>query len=189
MKKPLPRAPARLQRMLLRLQKNDFQLSYKYGSKMALTDAQSTASLKDADPERSDEELTAQIHMVYSNNEITGANLEEIRISTADVPALSELGAKIQNGWPSRRDEINGEFKQYLLYEDKLSIINGAIFKSDRVVIPKKLRSEMLQQLRISHMGIEKTKLRARESMFSPGVNREIEDMVVAQVVQHLHQK
>ena len=47
----------------------------------------------------------------------------------------------------------------------------------------------MLQQLRISHMGIEKTKLRARESMFSPGVNREIEDMVVAQVVQHLHQK
>ena len=27
-------------------------------------------------------------------------------------------------------------------------------------------------------MGIEKTKLRARKSMFWPGVNREIEDMV-----------
>ena len=76
-----------------------------------------------------------------------------------------------------------------MLHGDELSIINSAIFKGDRVVIPKKLRSEMLQQLHISHMGIEKTKLRARESVFWPGVNREIEDMVVAQVVQHLHQK
>ena len=54
----------------------------------------------------------------------------------------------------------------------ELLIINGVIFKSDRVVISKKLKSEMLKQLHIPHMGIEKTKLRARESMFWPGVNR-----------------
>ena len=59
MKEPL----ARLQRMLLCLQKYDFQLSYKSGSNMVLADALSRASLKDADPEISDEELAAQIHM------------------------------------------------------------------------------------------------------------------------------
>ena len=37
---------------------------------------------KDADPEISDQELAAQIHMVHSNNEVTGTNLEEIRGST-----------------------------------------------------------------------------------------------------------
>ena len=73
---------------------------------------------------------------------------------------------------------MNDELKQYWSYRDELSIINGIIFKSDRVVIPKKLRSEMLKKLHIPHMGIEKTKLRARESMFWSGVNREIEDMV-----------
>ena len=36
----------------------------------------------------------------------------------------------------------------------------------------------MLKQLHILHMGIEKTKLRARELMFWPSVNRETEDMV-----------
>ena len=114
--------------------------------------------------------------MVYSNNEVTGINLEEIRRSTADDRMLSELREKIQNSWASRRDEVNDE--QYWPYKDELSIINGVIFKSDRVVIPKKLRSVMLKQLHILHMGTEKTKLKARESMFWPGVNREVEDMV-----------
>ena len=91
---------------------------------------------------------------------------------------LSELGEKIQNGWPSRRDKVKDELKHYWPYRDEFSIINGVIFKNDRVVIPKKLRSEMLKQLHISHMRIEKTKLRAREPMFWPGGNNEIEDMV-----------
>ena len=145
MKKLLTRAPARLQRMLLRLQKYDFQLSYKSGSKMVLADALARASLKYADPEISDEELAAHMHMVYSNNEVTGTNLEEIRRLTADDHVLSELGEKIQNGWSSKRDEVNDELKQYWSYRDELSIINGVIFKSDRVVVPKKLRSEMLK--------------------------------------------
>ena len=99
MKKPLARAPASLQRVLLRLQKYDFQLSYKSDCKMVLADALSRISLKDADPEISDEELAAQIHMIYSSNEVTSTNLEEIRRSTVDDHVLSELGEKIQNGW------------------------------------------------------------------------------------------
>ena len=47
--------------MLLRLQKYDFQLTYKSGSKIVLADALSRVSLKDLDPEISDEELEAQI--------------------------------------------------------------------------------------------------------------------------------
>ena len=40
-----------------------------------LADALSRAFLKDADPEISDEESAAQIHMVYSNNEVTSTDL------------------------------------------------------------------------------------------------------------------
>ena len=70
---------------------------------------------------------------------------------------------------------MNDELNQYWSYRDELLIINGVIFKSARVAILKKLRSEMLKQVHILHMGIKKTKLRARESMFWPGVNSEIE--------------
>ena len=55
--------------------------------------------MRNVDPDAiSDEELVAQIHMVYSSNEVTGTNLEEIRRSTGDDHMLSELGEKIQNG-------------------------------------------------------------------------------------------
>ena len=67
MKKPLAKVPARLQRMLIRLQKNNFQSSNKSGGKMVLADALSRAFLKDADPEISDEELATQVHIVYNN--------------------------------------------------------------------------------------------------------------------------
>ena len=116
--------------------------------------------------ELSGEELAAQILMVYSN-------IEEQMIT-----CYQNLVGKFKMVGPSRRDELNHELKQYWSYIDELSIINGVIFKSDMVVIPQKLRSEMLKQLHIPHMGIEKTNLRARRSMFWPGVNREIEDMV-----------
>ena len=95
MKKPLAIAPARLQRMLLRLQKYDFQLLYKSGSKMVLPDAPSRASLKDTDLEIADAELAAKIHIDYSNHEVTGTNLEEIGRSTADR-VLSELLRKFK---------------------------------------------------------------------------------------------
>ena len=77
--------------------------------------------------------------MVYRNIEVTGTNLEEIRRSTADDCVLSKLGENIQNDWPSRRDQVDDELKQYWSYRDELSIINGIIFKSDRVFRPKKL--------------------------------------------------
>ena len=58
---------------------------------MVLADTLSRTSLKDGDPKISDEELAAQIGMVYSNSEITGTNLEEIRRLTTDDRVLSEL--------------------------------------------------------------------------------------------------
>ena len=55
-----------------------------YHTNLVLADVLSRASLKDTDPEISDEELAAQIHMVCSNNQVIGTNLEEIRRSKGD---------------------------------------------------------------------------------------------------------
>ena len=147
-----------------------------------LADVLSRAFLKDAVP---DEECRSWCNIWWGISSSDSHGIQQqwsywyksrrIRRSTGDDHMLSELGEKIQNGWPSRRDEVNDELNQYWSYRGELSIINGIIFKSARVAIPKKLRSEMLKQHHILHIGIKKTKLRARESMFWPGMNSEIE--------------
>ena len=50
------------------------------------------------------------------------------------------------------------------------------IFKGERVIIPSSMRKEVMKSLHSSHLGIEKIKLRARNSVYWPGINKQIED-------------
>ena len=67
MKKPLSKAPARLQRMPLRLQRYNINLLYKPGRDMIFADTLSRAHLKEDGEEINEEEIIAQIHMICSN--------------------------------------------------------------------------------------------------------------------------
>ena len=56
--------------------------------------------------------------------------------------------------------------------------INGLVLKGNRIVIPKSLQNEMKTLLHNGHFGIVKIKNRAREIMFWPGINNDIENIV-----------
>ena len=45
-------------------------------------------------------------------------------------------------------------------------------------IIPTSMRAEMRKSLHTGHIGFEKTKARARETMFWPNINGELEDMI-----------
>ena len=47
-----------------------------------------------------------------------------------------------------------------------------------RIVVPTQCRNELLDKLHEGHFGIDRTKLRARDSIYWPGINREIEILV-----------
>lgn len=52
---------------------------------------------------------------------------------------------------------------------------NGPILlRGTKVVIPRALRKEMMQQLHEGHLGINKCKARARMLMYCPGMHAEI---------------
>ena len=47
-----------------------------------------------------------------------------------------------------------------------------------RIVIPLSLQTEIRQRPHTGHMGIEKTKARARVTVYWPGLDSEISDMI-----------
>lgn len=59
-----------------------------------------------------------------------------------------------------------------------LVIDDNLIFLNDRIIIPLSLRSEVLNLLHKSHLGIEKTKQRARSLVYWPGLDSDIENKV-----------
>ena len=79
---------------------------------------------------------------------------------------------------PETKDKLQPALKPFYTYRDELSYVNGLIMKGERIMIPKSLRKNMLIKLHGSHMGIEKTRRLARETMFWPGINGEIDDYV-----------
>ena len=64
----------------------------------------------------------------------------------------------------------------YLLYVFRSSLIN--IYKKERIVIPRSLRKTILANPHQAHLGIEKTKLRAPDTVFWLGIKNDIEQVV-----------
>ncbi|XP_061178395.1 uncharacterized protein K02A2.6-like [Saccostrea echinata] len=91
---------------------------------------------------------------------------------------MNALQKVILEGWPEDITECNYFVKKYWNFKEELSLYNGIVTKGRRLVIPLKLRSDILNQLHYGHMGVEKCKRRAREVVFWIGINSDIEKKV-----------
>ena len=152
--------------MLLSLQKYDIDLVSLTGKENILTDALSHLHLEETTDDIPEEKLTAQVHMVYENAPATKSRLEEIKEETAKDPGLKKVMKCIIEGWPNSKDNIPDEAISYWSFREELSTINGIVFKGERLLIAEVMRKKVLEQLHQAHMGIKKTKWRARAIIF-----------------------
>ena len=58
------------------------------------------------------------------------------------------------------------ELHPYWNFQDELSVEDGFVTKSSRLLIPSTLRWKTLEQIHEGHQGMEKCMLKARESVF-----------------------
>lgn len=63
----------------------------------------------------------------------------------------------------------------YQHFRDELSVIDEGLLKGRRIVVPNTERQQMTELVHKGHMGIEKCKRRARDVMYWPYMNRDIE--------------
>ncbi len=59
-----------------------------------------------------------------------------------------------------------------------MGLADRIILKGSRIVIPKHLEQDVLEQLHYAHQGMKKCKLRAKSAMFWSAINTDIEEMV-----------
>jgi hypothetical protein len=84
----------------------------------------------------------------------------------------------IRVGWPQSKKALPDDLKEYWNHKLELSETQGIILKDQRILIPLVLRRKILDKLHQGHQVIEKTKQRARQSVFWPRINKDIEDLV-----------
>ena len=88
------------------------------------------------------------------------------------------LSGYIIAGWPGSKDHLYKDIRAYWSFKHDMAVIDGVIMKGRCIIIPEILKAQMLDKLHVNHMGIEKTKLLACESVHWANINDDIENFI-----------
>ena len=109
LKKPLCKAPPRLQRLMLRLQPYDLDVHYVPGKYMYLADTLSRAYIQGEGNAEMEDELSRVVHSLVLNIPVSANKLSEIRQATEQDPTLMKVRSLIMRGWPKFRKSVPPE--------------------------------------------------------------------------------
>lgn len=176
LQKDLDKVSARLQRLRLRLLKYNASVKYVPGSKVVVADALSRAFLIDEQPD-----LTYQSVIVHAAKSLAVSveKAEWIAKETEADPVLSAVRQMHESdSWPTDAGTLPPGPAKFHAQKESLTVVDKMLFCENRLVIPASIRTFFLQKLHEGHLGTEKTKRLARESVFWHGMSKEIEEFV-----------
>ena len=101
-------------------------------------------------------------------------------------PILARVYDYILKGWPN---EVPEDMKPYQRRKNETSLCQGCIMWGYRVVIPPKLRPQVLEELHSGHLGIVKMKSLARGHVWWPNIDVDIERIAKSCAGCQEHQK
>ena len=175
-KKPLHKAPSRLQRMLLKLQRYTLIIKYKAGKYMFMADTLSRAYLPTTSSSSFVNSLEEVDHTVSLS--LSAGRLEQVRHTARDDPILQQLRKVIQQGWPESKCSLAECLHPYYDYRDELVTQDDLVFKGDLLVIPAAMRKEMIATVHATHIGVDGCVRRAQDTMFWPRMTTELREYV-----------
>ena len=114
----------------------------------------------------------------FDSIKLSPERLVQLQTCTAQDPVLITLKTTMLTGWPEERQQVPIPIRDYWLYREEISVHNGLLFKSHRVIIPKVLREEILSRIHSCHMGIESCLRKAKDIVFWPCMGNQIKEVV-----------
>lgn len=166
-KKELCEMPPRLQRFFLRLMRFELTLQFIPGKKLLLADALSRIPVQDNMRKNEDEDVNVHAAQVLESL-VSDKMKARLQAATQQDEELRQVITHLEQG------EIIGPFAAV---KSELSYVDGILMKGCKVVIPRQFRREMLGRLHEGHLGLNKTKARARLLMYWPGMQKQIEEL------------
>ena len=175
-RKPLNDAPPRLQRMLLKLTKYDLDVRYVPGKQQVISDCLSRAPISDTAPATEPEDVIG-INLIEDLG-FESSTLKRFKETSSNDETSRVVMEYVLKGWPSEKEQVDELAREYWSFKEELSVEDGLLFKSDRIVVPRSLRAEVLDEIHGAHMGESKSLSFARDYVFWPSMTAQIKDRV-----------
>ena len=164
----------RLLRLRLKLVDYCFTTRWRKGKEHFTADALSRHPVEQASPE---DEL-AEKALVCNRVAASSLLVDKFEESCRQDEEYVLLRQTIENGFPKTKAEVPECLKPFWAFQNELCIDGDVVLKGARLVVPRVLRNEVMQKLHSSHQGIERTKQRARQIVFWPGMSHDVDNVV-----------
>ena len=170
----LKQATPRLKRLLMRTFAYLFTVKYIPGSTNQSADCLSWLG------RQKDTMKLPKLHVHQITNQLSARSdsLNEMRVATQEDDELALLNHTITHGWPSTIREIPSEIQPYWTFREQLTIEDGTILKGTQIVVPHKKCQASLKLIHEGHLGLGKCKLRAKDTVYWPGFNDQLEMLI-----------
>lgn len=129
--KPLHKSPARLQRMLMRLQRHQFGLQYKKVTNLNIADTLSRAALPTPAQAKVRGFEVFRLEFEHSDNEhnprLMDVTEELLKSETKNDQTLSDLPQTITSGWPDDKQHLAPHLRPFWTFREEISPQNGIV--------------------------------------------------------------
>ena len=106
-------------------------------------------------------------------------HLDALRKAAQEDDEYKQLHHFILNGFPDHRSQLPDPCKRYWNVREHLTLDDDLIVYGCRLLIPNKMQRQVLSQLHESHQGSVRTKQRAHLSVYWPGIDRDIDNVIL----------
>ena len=85
----------------------------------------------------------------------------------------------ITQGWPNTIKEVPNKLQAYWTFREELTVENGLVLKGTRIIFHKNKHNQILQMMHEGHLGLGKCKLLVKDTVYWPGINEQLEQLVL----------
>ena len=176
--KDIDLAPARCQRLLLRLMVYNANAIHVPGKELVVADALSRKPLGIEQDSSTEKDVKIHIDSVIKTKPMSDMKLQALQEATTKDCELQIVIKHTLEGWPRHKLDVEPEVRAYYQMQAELSVAYGLLLRNDRIVVPNEMREEMLKRIHDGHQGITKCRERAKQGVWWPGIGAEITKLV-----------
>ena len=185
MAKSILKLSPHMQRMRMRQQSYDISLTHIKGTMVFIADTLSRAHSPNVGRAKLFDETLSIAALEARPASLTSCIIQESNTNKGFII----LKKPIETGWAKSQEQIAPEIHQYFPYRVELTTCGGHVLFRNCIMVPSKLRNEVIDTLHETNLGITKVKQLARDALIWPNINRQLEECVLRCEMCQWHRK